>query len=201
MNLKAMEDLLEMIVEDDSLTEQFGPWINATILAIAADFELPALKLLSPTTLDVDNSSWIWPMPEDFHKKLFRCNFVDDNGQTRKVRVYDRRDDLEFRDHTRVESAVGSVATAVQGENHSLLIDPLPAALTTLNLWYYRKPKVLSKPGDVCDSIPAEFHGFRYLMPDSPEGCALRRAAGMPRQDKCRLKTDAGAAFRECHGH
>lgn len=157
MDLKTMEAELDLIVEDDSLKPKFRDWINATILAIAADVELPPLKLLRPETLEVDNTDWIWPMPTNFHKKLFRCTYTGSDGKEKSVTVHDRRDDLEYRDHTIQGPYVTSVAVAVEGDYRFLLIDPLPETTTTLNLYYYRKPATLTNPNAVCDCIPAEF--------------------------------------------
>jgi hypothetical protein len=164
MDLKGLEAELDEIVEDDGLKNSFKDWINTAILQIAADFELPALRLLEPATVEVDSTNWIWELPTDFHKKLFRCNFVDVSGATNRVTVYDRRDDLEYRDHTITSPRVTGVAVATQGEKSYLLIDPLPVDWLNLNLWYYRKPKVLTDPDDVCDAFPAEFHD-RVIVP------------------------------------
>jgi len=49
--------------------------------------------------------------------------------------------------------------------------------------------------------IPAERHGFSYLLPDGPELIFHHFLAGVTRQDKCGLKTDAGAAFLHGHGN
>jgi hypothetical protein len=164
MNLQQLEEELDMIVEDGSLRPRFRGWVNDAILAVAADIELPALKLLVPGEVTVDGTSWIWPMPSNYQKKLFRCTYIGSDGRIKAVTVCDRRDDLEYRDHTVVGSTVNSVATAVQGEENFLLIDPLPQTETILSLWYYRKPTVLVDPEDVCDCIPEAFQ-HRVILP------------------------------------
>jgi hypothetical protein len=164
MNLGQLEEELDMIVEDGSLRPRFRGWINDAILAVAADVELPALKLLVPGEVTVDLTNWIWPMPSDYQKKLFRCSYLGSDGRPKTVTVYDRREDLEYRDHTAVGPTVNSVATAVQGEDHFLLIDPLPQIETILSLWYFRKPTLLVEPEDVCDCIPDAFH-HRVILP------------------------------------
>ena len=67
--------------------------INDTILEVASDFELPALKLLTPVSFPVDGTTWLWKLPDNFHKKLFR---VGSSSATpwRRVRICDHIEDL-----------------------------------------------------------------------------------------------------------
>jgi hypothetical protein len=51
MNLLRLKEELSLIVRDSSLEDFYDNWINDAVLEIAADFELPDLKLKTPTTL------------------------------------------------------------------------------------------------------------------------------------------------------
>jgi len=58
MNLLRLEDELSLIVKDSRFEDYFKTWLNDAILEIASDFELPDLKLKTPTSLStVDFSS------------------------------------------------------------------------------------------------------------------------------------------------
>jgi hypothetical protein len=166
MTLKELEDYIDTITDDASLKPFFKDWINMAILQVASDVELPALRRVTPAApITVDNSNWIWPLPTDFHKLLFRCGYTDSiTGKFRNLTVHDRISDLELRDHTLVRDQVSSVATFTQedpggtGEKAYLGIYPLPTAPVNLLTWYYQKPLVLTKPSDVCGCIPLPYH-------------------------------------------
>ena len=51
MNLLRLKDELSLMVRDASLEDYFENWINDAVLEIASDFELPDLKLKTPTIL------------------------------------------------------------------------------------------------------------------------------------------------------
>jgi hypothetical protein len=106
----------------------------------------------------VDNSSWIWPLPSEFHKKIFRAAYTDDSGRLQKITVHTRRDDIEYRDHTATGARVTAVAHAREDDSEYLLIDPLPTTAQTLLIWGFKRPNVLVLPTDTCKCIPAEFH-------------------------------------------
>ena len=165
MNLEAMLAYLEDLVKDSSRSPGFTQMLNYTILELAGDFELPALKLLDPVSLTVDNSKWLWPMPDSFHKKLF---MVRNSSLTPWGRVHIHHDieDLNRRnpEHDSTAANVSTVATGMQGENWYLGIRPLPLIQNTLQLWYYRRPALLTKPADVPDCFPAEYHE-RVILP------------------------------------
>lgn len=165
MNLKELEDYIHSITQEDALRPYYPAWINDAILQVASELELPALKLITPATVAItDVTTWLWAMPTNFHKKLFRCEFVDTDGLLKKITVRERIEDLEYRDHTIVRDPITSVATVLQegatgGQEVFLGIYPLPLTVpVTLNLYYYQLPRKLTAPGDVCGCIPPEFH-------------------------------------------
>jgi hypothetical protein len=166
MTFKELQDYINGITDDASVAPFVADWINLAILQVASDVELPALRRVIPAApITVDQSNWIWPMPADFHKLLFRCGYLDSStGKFRNVTVHDRISDLELRDHALVRDQISSVATFTQedpdgtGEKAFLGIYPLPTAPVTLLTWYYQLPRKLVKPTDVCGCIPLPYH-------------------------------------------
>ncbi len=159
MNLEAMLAYLGALVNDPNIPPGLTQMLNDTCLEFAGDFELPAPKLLDPVPLTVDDSKWLWPMPDSFHKKLF---MVRNSSLTPWGRVHIHHDieDLNRRnpEHDSTEANVSTVATGMQGENWYLGVRPLPLTQNILQLWYYRRPALLVKPADVPDLFPAEYH-------------------------------------------
>jgi len=164
MNFGEMEAALNEAVTDDDLALGFGQNLNDTILELAADFELPALRLLDPIPLTVDDSKWLWPMPDSFHKKLFRAA---NSSLTLwgHVHIHHDIEDLTRRNqaHDITGPHVTDVAAAMQGEAWFLGIYPLPLVPNILPLWFYRKPAVLKLPAHVPDCIPPEYH-YRVIV-------------------------------------
>ena len=164
MNLEALEASLGEFVKDSELALSFAQKLNDTILELAGDFELPALKLLDPVFLTVDDSKWLWQMPDSFHKKLF---MVRNSSLTPWGHVHIAHDieDLNRQnpEHDTTGANVSTVATGMQSENWYLGIRPLPLTQNVLQLWFYRKPAILVKAGDVPDCIPPEYH-FRVIV-------------------------------------
>ena len=159
MNLEGMLAYLTALVRDPNIPPGLTQMLNDTCLELAGDFELPALKLLDPVPLTVDDSKWLWPMPDSFHKKLF---MVRNSSLTPWGRVHIHHDieDLNRRnpEHDSTAANVSTVATGMQGENWYLGIRPLPLTQNVLQLWYYRKPALLIKPTGVPDCMPPEYH-------------------------------------------
>jgi hypothetical protein len=164
MNLSGLKAALGQVVVDPDLALSFDQKLNDTILELAGDFELPALALLDPIPLTVDSTKWLWAMPDSFHKKLFR---VANSSKTPwgHIHIHDHIDDLTRLNmaHDTTGEHVTSVATAMQGENWYLGIHPLPLTPDDLQLWYYRKPALLTLPADVPDCIPPEYH-YRVIV-------------------------------------
>ena len=164
MNLEALEASLGEFVKDSELAKSFDQKLNDTILELAGDFELPALKLLDPVLLTVDDSKWLWPMPDSFHKKLF---MVRNSSLTPWGHVHIAHDIEDLNrwnpEHDTTGANVSTVATGMQGENWYLGIRPLPLTQNVLQLWFYRKPSLLVNAGDVPDCIPPEYH-FRVIV-------------------------------------
>lgn len=161
MKLGELESALNLAVQDRSLVSYFSGWINNAILELAADFELPALKTVTPTALSVTTAAWVFALPDDFHKNLFRC--ADENySPIARYRTFDTLDILDI-DHDTVGDNVTAVAVTESQ------IGVYPRADDTLYLWYYKKPVVLTRASDVPTCIPEPYHA-RVILPK----CVLR---------------------------
>jgi len=167
MNLGELEAALSLIVQDKSLEPYFKDWINNAVLELATDYELPALKLLTPYSMPVDTSTWLHPLPGDcnYLKLLFRCAngdwgrvHVEHQGKPIDISYLDHRDI----DHDETGDHVTHAAVADTGDKQYLGIFPL--ATEILKLWFYQKPALLDKPEDVPVCIPAAFHE-RVILP------------------------------------
>jgi hypothetical protein len=157
MNLGQMQNELGMIVKDSGRLSQWLPgWINDAILEVATSYDLPPLALADPYSLTVDTSKWLWLLPGTFHKNLFLAKKADTAaGPWSQVQVYKNPDYLAGKDHTLEGGVTSAVAVIPQGKNFFLGVYPL--AEQELNLWFYQRPAILEKPGDICDCIPFNF--------------------------------------------
>lgn len=59
----ALEKELRIIITDSSLAEMFGTWLNEAQEEVALDFDLPTLKLLTPASLAVTTTDWLYDPP------------------------------------------------------------------------------------------------------------------------------------------
>ena len=152
MNLEQMQIELSLIVKDASLQPLLVGWINAAILDVATDYDLPPLALAEPYSLGVDTSKWLWPLPEIFHKNLFMVKRVNADGtQTRLHHIHKDPAHTKGKDHTLTGDHVTELAVIPQGKGFYLGIYPL--AEDNLNLWFYRRPAVLVLPADECSGL------------------------------------------------
>ncbi|MEW6385908.1 MAG: hypothetical protein AB1491_00105 [Thermodesulfobacteriota bacterium] len=156
------EMLLELghIVNDPSLEPSFQDWLNQTIEELAQDFDLPALKRKEPFPLSTNTATWIYTLPETFHKKLFRCL----DGDWRAVTICRTVDELLAKDFKHLEIGTRVTHVAVDDAGPVKLIYTYPKANDTLQLWFYEKPNRLAKDGDVPNLMPVEFHR-RVILP------------------------------------
>jgi hypothetical protein len=156
MNLGELEAALDLSVGDKSLRSYCVRWLNTAILELAAAFELPALKTTTPTALVLTTAAWLFALPADFQKKLFRCADSDYN-EIKVYRTLEYLDRLDM-DHDDIGDHVTMVAVT------DTQIGVYPKANETLNLWYYRKPVVLARASDVPTCIPEAYHA-RVIIP------------------------------------
>ena len=160
MNLGELERAVKRAVQDRSLEEHYVGWINNAILELAADFELPALKVRSPVSLTITTDDWLYSLPSDFHKNLFRC--TDSNyDEIRRYRTLDYIDGLDL-DHDETGDHPTAVAWVEGDEGNQIGV--YPKANDTLYLWYYKKPTTLTRPTDTPTCIPSAYHS-RAILP------------------------------------
>ncbi len=160
MNLAEMERRLALIVRDPSLEPEFAGMINDAILEIAADFDLPALKLFTPDTFPVTTANWIWSLPENYHKKLFKVM----DGNWSPVRIARSVEDLDKLDPDHDETGDRVTQVAVMDTGMSKYLATYPKANDTLRIWFYERPGFLSLPEDSPNCIPPEFQE-RVIFP------------------------------------
>lgn len=160
MNLGELETALKRAIQDRSLEAFYVGWINNAILELAADFELPALKVRTPVSLTITTADWLYDLPTDFHKNLFRCADVNYNEISVR-RTLDYLDSLDM-NHDETADHPTTVAWVEGDEGNQLGV--YPKANDTLYLWYYKKPTTLVKASDVPTCIPSAYH-YRAILP------------------------------------
>jgi hypothetical protein len=156
MTLEQLIAQIDLVVKDSDLAANYPDWINAAISELAADFDLPALRRIDPAQLAVTEYGWLYDMPENYQKGLFRAR----NGNYGKVHIARDIDDIHRKDidHDQVEDAVAHVG--VQDRK----LGVFPKANDTLYLWFYEAPAPLVEPGDKVTCIPAEYQA-RVIIP------------------------------------
>jgi hypothetical protein len=160
MTLAEMEARLALIVRDISLQSEFANMLNDAILELAADFDLPALKLITPYPLSVTNDEWIYTLPESYHKRLFRCR----DSEYNKVTIRHRSTDLDDLDEDHDETADHVTHVAVMDTGSTKYLCTYPMATESLKLWFYEKPGILEEADDEPQCMPAEFQE-RVIIP------------------------------------
>lgn len=156
MNLAGLKDELRALGVAGSYSSSFTGWINDAVLEIAADFELPELKLREPTSLSTTTSDWLYDLPSTYHKKVFKCR-NEDYTQIGIAREIDYIDQIDS-DHDETGDSVTDVA--VEGGQIAIY----PKANDTLYLWFYRLPVSMSATTDTPDGIPSSYHA-RVIIP------------------------------------
>jgi hypothetical protein len=158
MTLEEMENAIKLLVRDSSLHTGLGDMIRDAIMELCADFDLPALRLITPVTLAVTTSDWIYTAPANYHKKLFKCMDSDENNVTICT-----LEDIEAADplHTETGDYVDRIAVHEGGVNKNFCI--YPKANATLYCWFYELPTLPTEAEDVIACIPTEYH-YRVIV-------------------------------------
>lgn len=148
-----LKEELRLILLDVVVEPRLDGWIEDERLALAAELDIPSLRLRTPTTLAVTTATWLYTMPAAFHKMLFQVRDGDSDGGNR-LRI--QRDLLTIEqldpDHDETDTHVTDVAQ--QGGQ----IGIYPLATETLSLWFYQRPTALTLDSQSPTEIPAEFH-------------------------------------------
>ncbi len=147
---------IDLVVKDSDLAENYSDWINAAISELAADFDLPALRLIEPAQLAVTEDGWLYDMPSNYQKGLFRVR----NSSYCKVWIGRDIDDIQRKDID--HDQIGDAATHVGVQDRKLGV--FPKANDTLYLWFYEAPIPLENPDDKVTCIPEEYQA-RVIIP------------------------------------
>lgn len=147
-----LKDELMMILKDPTIEHVLDDWLNQALLSLAAEYEIPSLKLKEPVTLAVTEDDWLYDLPASFLKKLFRVT----NGNPSKpwLHISPSMDRLDMADRTHTQT--GTFVQRVAYEDRQLGI--YPKADDTLSLWYYRTPTLMADDDDEPVDIPEAFH-------------------------------------------
>jgi hypothetical protein len=150
MTLAELMEEIGNIVVDSSLEPFYKRWINMAILEIAADFTLPALRLNEPALLPVTTATWLYDVPANFQKQLFRAA----NSEFSPINIMPDLNDLDNRDLDHDDTGDHVTAMAVRDQ----MIGVYPLAAESIKLWYYKLPAVLDAGSDIPTCIPAAYH-------------------------------------------
>lgn len=170
MNLgELIYELRKIIVDTSDNDDQFIAWINRALGEISYDFAFPSLAKLQPVTLPVTVDKYIYDLPEDFQKKLFKVYNGDfltypGNPLASKVWLCHDFDELDRRDITHQETGDRVTHIAWQDVGMAPQIGIHPLANDTLYLWYYARPPKLVDDGDVPRWMPEDYH-YRVIVP------------------------------------
>lgn len=157
MNFGALKAELELIVRDSSLVPYFDDWLNQAVEELAADFQLPGLRLLEPAVISTNTDQWLYPLPENYMKSVFQAK----RGSNRDpVVILRNMADLDRVDPVHGEEGQAIHYIAVEGG----MVGIYPKANDILSLWYYRKPNRMVNDTDEPDGIPAPYHA-RVIIP------------------------------------
>ena len=144
---------LGLILLDPVVEDVFNRWIEEERLALASEYELPALRLRVPTTLAVTTATWLYSMPATFQKMLFQVRDADADGGNR-LRIHRELLTIEQLDPNHDETDTHVTDVAQQGGQLGIY----PLATETLSLWFYQRPTALTLDTQSPTEIPSEFH-------------------------------------------
>lgn len=147
-----------------TIEQSVKPWLNDVVSELAAQFELPALRLRTPATLAVTTANWLYNISAATHtssytymKRVFR---VSSAAVQHGFYLEEDLTQIDSIDPTHVET--GTEVQRVVLESGTVGI--FPKANDTLNIWYYRRPVAMVNGSDEVDGIPPEF-GYSVLVP------------------------------------
>lgn len=149
---------LRGILQDPTTNSSLDDWLAQERLAIAAEYELPSLKLDQPVSGTTTTSNWLYELPPTYHKKVFKARNSHPHGEFlpiyRDIRTIDA---MDF-DHDETGTYVQQIA--VEGDHFAIH----PKANDTLYLWFWRLPDLFVDDDDSPDELPEAFH-HKVLVP------------------------------------
>lgn len=149
-------DRTNILVQDPSLTDMLGDFINQGVDEIAGGMQsvlgswlTPPLPLLFTIgTVATSTSAAYVDMPEEFHRGLQMV--VDSSG--REISI--EHSFIEFTETYPLLNKTGNISSAVEHGN-KLYYQGIPVNSEILTLHFYRKPVIMVLDADIPDGIPS----------------------------------------------
>lgn len=149
-------DRTDILVQDPSLTDMLGDFINQGVDEIAGGMQsvlgswlTPPLPLLFTIgTVATSTSAAYVDMPEEFHRGLQMV--VDSSG--REISI--EHSFIEFTETYPLLNKTGNISSAVEHGN-KLYYQGIPVNSEILTLHFYRKPVIMVLDADIPDGIPS----------------------------------------------
>ena len=149
-------DRTDILVQDPSLTDMLGDFINQGVDEIAGGMQsvlgswlTPPLPLLfTIDTVATSTSAAYVDMPEEFHRGLQMV--VDSSG--REISI--EHSFIEFTETYPLLNKTGNISAAVEHGN-KLYYQGIPVNSEILTLHFYRKPVIMVADGDMPDGLPS----------------------------------------------
>lgn len=165
MQLQDLDREIRNILRDPTIESHITTWLNAAMYELAGQFEIPALRLMTPATLAVVNTNWLYNVVTTpthasgyvFHKIVFR---VASATTTRGFFLGDTLSALDALDYLHVTTGTTVTRVAIEGN----MLGTYPMANDSLRLWFYRQPIDMVAPTDEPDGMSDEFR-YRVLVP------------------------------------
>ena len=149
-------DITDTLVQDSSLTNMIGEFINQGVYEIAGGMQsvlgswiTPPLPLLfTIDTVITDTTAAYVDMPDKFHRCL---QFVADSSG-REISI--EKSFIEFSETYPLMNKSGNVTTTIEHGN-KLYYQGIPVNSESLTLHFYRKPVTMTGYDETPDGIPA----------------------------------------------
>ena len=149
-------DRTDILVQDPSLTDMLGDFINQGVDEIAGGMQsvlgswltppLPLLFIID--TVTTSTSAAYVEMPEEFHRGLQMV--VDSSG--REISI--EHSFIEFTETYPLLNKTGNISVAVEHGN-KLYYQGIPVNSEILTLHFYRKPVIMVLDADMPDGLPS----------------------------------------------
>ena len=144
-----------LIIQDPSLLEVLGDFINDGVYEIAGGMQSPLGSWITPPlpelfsidTVDTSTTAAYVDMPETFHRSLQLV--ATENGSSIDI----EHSFIDFTDTYPLLNKAGNISAVIE-HGKKLYYQGIPAVSEELTLHFYRKPVVMVDDDDVPDGIP-----------------------------------------------
>ena len=152
---KALIARTNLIIQDSSLLEVLGDFINQGVNEIAGGMQStlgswitpPLPELFNIDTVNTSTTLGYVDMPETFHRSLQLV--VSENGSAIDI----EHSFIDFTDTYPLLNKVGNISAVIE-HGKKLYYQSIPTASEELTLHFYRKPVAMVDTTDVPDGIP-----------------------------------------------